>query len=334
MADGRHLLFLTSDAHARTTWTFEQPKAAFSLKRTHARGVGLFASRNIAAGERLLAEAPLATWSVAVGATSVEKCRSFDDMVARLSKEITGSILRLSQSPRYGQMQSLLGTWQTNGLPINYESTTRPGTTTSELASRKEAAVFATICRLNHCCSPNVHFEWNGALGLGTVHALVDIAVGRELVISYLPPGGLTRETRRAQLLADHGFECQCAKCSLAGDALAMSDARQRAIGQMMLRPEERDLPVPEMLRRLDVRLTMMDEEGMPHLWAWKARFYHLAVASRKDRSNGDASHQSQSRRHAATMLWARRAFDALRIGLGADHPATLFVATLLVPDR
>ena len=130
---------------------------------------------------------------------------SFQEMAAALSQQSIDAILQLSQSSRYGETQDLLGTWQTNALPIRHESETRPGTTTSELLRKKEAAIFATICRLNHSCQPNCHAEWNGALQQKTVHALVAIAGGEELTICYLPPQGLERKVRQGQVRSGLG---------------------------------------------------------------------------------------------------------------------------------
>ena len=81
-------------------------------------------------------------------ATNAEKQKSFNELVAKLPPEKIEAIMQLSQSPKYGEKQTLLGIWQTNGLPINYENPDRPGTTTSELMRKKEAAVFASVCRL------------------------------------------------------------------------------------------------------------------------------------------------------------------------------------------
>ena len=222
-ADASGLLRLSHDCKS---WCFD--KAAFIAKRTEHSGVGLYAARKIHAGERLLAEVPLAVWRVASDASNHEKLKSFEANVASLPPSAIEQILHHSCSPKYGKQQRLLGTWQTNGLPINYESDIAPGTTNRELMSKKEAAVFPTICRLNHSCQPNCHHSWNGRIGKETVHAIVDIAAGEALTICYLAPRGLERQHRRAKLLEEHGFECRCCKCDLADEALALSEARQR----------------------------------------------------------------------------------------------------------
>ena len=246
-------------------------------------------------------------------------------MSDKLSASTVEAIMQLSQSPRHGgHTRNLIGTWQTNGLPINYESVSRPGTTNSQLASMKEAAVFASICRLNHACIPNAYAEWNGRLECETVHALVDIPAGDELTISYLPPGGMERHLRQAWLLDEHGFSCSCARCTLTGESLAKSEARQRAVGRLF-RPGEAQLPVLELARRLELRLQLMDQEGMPQVWAWKPALFYLAQASiadvRKDPSRG-------ARQRAVSL--AESASKVMRDALGADHPATAYACDWL----
>lgn len=331
----------------------------FAERRTAHRGVGLYATRRIRAGERFIEEVPLATWCVAVDATTAEKARSFEQMQAGLPASTVAAILKLSQSRRFGTTQTLLGTWQTNGLPIRYENDKAPGTTTRELASRKEAGVFATICRLNHSCVPNVHVEWNGKLGRETAHALVDIGIGEELTICYLPHRGIERRERRAQLMAEHGFECACAKCELTGEALSASDARQRAVGALF-RPSERELSVAEQLKRLDVRLQLMREEEMPLHWAWKSSLYYLASASMADirreqqqqpspssssktsktsktsKASSSAKKGAEAKAEASlpalrrAVEWATRARAVLSDAVGKDHPASDFLDAFL----
>ena len=228
--------------------------APFEVRRTACSGIGLYATRLIGRGECLLSEAPIATWRVKAGASDAEKAASFDAMAAQLTSEQVDAILQLSQDAKYGEVQTLLGTWQTNGLPINYERVGAGGQRAAASAADghegnaqggreahahahaqggREAAVFATICRLNHACAPNCHAEWNARMGREAVHALRDISAGEELTISYLPPRGSVREARQKALLERFGFKCACALCVLQGNDLARSDARQRAIGEL-----------------------------------------------------------------------------------------------------
>jgi hypothetical protein len=68
---------------------------------------------------------------------------------------------------------------------------------------------------MNHSCSPNVsvrHLDQRAALSRITVIAKRDIAVGEELVVTYVDPSLGVRE-RRSQLVAWGFGQCECERC-------------------------------------------------------------------------------------------------------------------------
>ena len=68
---------------------------------------------------------------------------------------------------------------------------------------------------LNHSCDPNIsvrHVDQRTALSRITVIAKRDIAVGEELVITYVDPSLGVRE-RRSQLGAWGFGQCDCGRC-------------------------------------------------------------------------------------------------------------------------
>ena len=68
---------------------------------------------------------------------------------------------------------------------------------------------------MNHSCSPNVsvrHLDQRTALSRITVIAKRDIAVGEELVVTYVDPSLGLRE-RRSQLVAWGVGQCDCERC-------------------------------------------------------------------------------------------------------------------------
>lgn len=140
----RHLQAPSRHLHIRLPYTTSQP--AYIKKRAEHSGVGLYAARNIRAGELLIAEEPLATWCVSATATTALKRDSFLAMAAKLPATTVEAILQLSQSEKYGASRSLLGAWQTNALPINYESETRPG-------MHRHPAGSVHILGLPHACA-------------------------------------------------------------------------------------------------------------------------------------------------------------------------------------
>jgi hypothetical protein len=68
---------------------------------------------------------------------------------------------------------------------------------------------------MNHNCSPNVsvrHVDQRTALSRITVIAKRNIAVGEELVVTYVDPSLGVRE-RRSQLVAWGFGQCDCERC-------------------------------------------------------------------------------------------------------------------------
>lgn len=271
----------------------------FEIRDAEGKGKGAFATRTVREGERIIAEAPLARWSVAHEATSEARLQSFSAMAAALEPSRVAGLEALSQAALHGGERTLMGTWLTNALPINYEGN----------SETEEAAVFPRIARINHTCLPNCHHEWNPALQMETVHALREIARGEELSICYLLPKGRTRAERQSHLARRFGFRCGCALCTLAGREAEASDARQREIGD--LEPLEACASAAELQRRVVARLQLMADEGLPKAWA-RPMLVSAMVQSVQDKSAAG---------RAASAALAGAASEAVRQSTGEDHP-------------
>ena len=77
-------------------------------------------------------------------------------------------------------------------------------------------ALFATSCKMNHSCEPNVFVHYRGGYGKGRELVLEcvcvrKIEVGEQLTISYVDVGLEVEE--RQEELRNYGFQCQCARC-------------------------------------------------------------------------------------------------------------------------
>jgi hypothetical protein len=76
-------------------------------------------------------------------------------------------------------------------------------------------ALYTLHSHLNHNCNPNVsvrHLDQRIALSRIRVIAKCDIAVGEELVVTYVDPNKGVRE-RRSQLSAWGFGQCECERC-------------------------------------------------------------------------------------------------------------------------
>ena len=298
-----NVLRLEPDTAGRSQWVW-QP---FRIAQIPGKGMGVIAARDICAGERVMSEAPLAQWAVAPNATTAEKIESFARMQATLDPESIKAILALSQDPMHGAEPTLLGTWMTNGLPISYDS--------GAAGRTKAAAVFNNVCRINHSCGPNCHEEWNAALGMATIHAIHDVPEGAELCISYLE---------------NSGDVCTCERCELTGDALGMSEVRQRTLRTLLAAtPGLKIEPLAERLRNLEVLLRIMEQEGLPLVWAWKSQLLLLLEASMHELTLASDESSRDIRRDRA-LGWATRATESLQAAVGRDHPGCELVATFV----
>lgn len=72
-------------------------------------------------------------------------------------------------------------------------------------------ALFVSIARINHSCTPNLKIQFHGNSVRLTAVTLRPVAVGEELCISYIKQEADVK-TRRHQLL-EYGFTCSCERC-------------------------------------------------------------------------------------------------------------------------
>lgn len=207
----------------------------FALRQTPSMGQGLFATRAIPRGTRIIAEpALLCVPSAAANATESHLVDSFCSAVRALSPELLAQLDALSLNPATvtATLARLIRAWQNYGIHL------APPTPALEDVAKLEfrrlakfvtnrvqmgvdgkhgTGVFATYSRLNHSCVPNVHNSYHPIRKQMLVHAVRDIAQGEQLCVSYI--GSLCRvwEQRREQL-NQRNFVCKCSACEEADD--------------------------------------------------------------------------------------------------------------------
>lgn len=312
------------------------------------RGYGVVATRDLQAGERVLAERPLAAWRLATTRDGRGDVAQLDGVVSALSGEASeafwnlvdvhgpglrfdgaeGKISEQSTSVVDGggfEEKSAAGVWASNAFLLEASdcfSAAADDDDDDDEGERERATasgVFATCSRLNHACAPNCYAAWNPELGVQTLHALRDLPRGTELTIAYL--GGAawdsTRAHRQAQLLRKYRFVCDCAQCGLSGAALAASETRRR----VMLQIREEVLEAApaataaaahaDVPRRVAQLCELSEAEGLPAVWQRSA----VIAAMRHAKEAGDAK---------SALAWAEAGARSARVALGADAPTTL----------
>lgn len=209
----------------------------FRVSHAGAKGYGVFATRPIARGTRIIADRILLSID--------NKNTSVLDAATRLSSEDHHRLLSLSMNnakrnslsylaaaawgsfpslASISQGRDLLNVFYNNNFSISGSSGMR--------------ALFLTVARLNHSCVPNAQGNLNTALpgSQFTIHALRAIADGEEITISYLHDELAIRSARQKWLKDGYGFECACEICSIedSGERHKQSHQRRLKIQQML----------------------------------------------------------------------------------------------------
>ena len=169
-------------------------------------GLGVVATRDIAAGECLLQEQPLLLLTPD-GAGRYNGAFRGDPEHAKLLLSTLSAA-----KPGAGELGSVI---ETNGIVI------RDG------AAAAFTAVHHLISRCNHSCAPNAAFSWDAEAGVGRLHAALPIRAGAAVEFNYGARGSRARRQQRLQ--QRFCFACACELCSLSGAALEASDAEEEA---------------------------------------------------------------------------------------------------------
>ncbi|KAJ7496732.1 hypothetical protein FB451DRAFT_1456312 [Mycena latifolia] len=197
----------------------------FVIQDCGEKGVGMFVRRPIARGELIMLERPVYVAHPKVSVHSDQKTAFYEAALAGLSPATQATITSLRNAqPLTPEVSHVRGVLLTNAL---HAVVSHPY---AETAAR-HTALFPTLCRANHACTPNAHFFFCTETFAGRLHALRRIVAGEEITVGYTDLAA-PRAQRRADL-ARYAFECACATCGLPE---AASDARRVAIGAYLMR--------------------------------------------------------------------------------------------------
>lgn len=204
----------------------------FAVRRAAAKGLGVFATRHIGRGTRVLAESPLLSITTGKVADVLKAASSLgEDKLTRLlelstnnSKKARRASLALSILPTLQARLTAKGhtSLATNRRIINIFLNNNFAL--GDVAGTR--SLFPTVARLNHACVPSTQGNFNTVLGQFTIHALRDIPMNEEITISYLHDEMALRDARQRSLEAGYGFVCACPICAIGGHET--HDSRRR----------------------------------------------------------------------------------------------------------
>ncbi|KAL1674647.1 hypothetical protein EV122DRAFT_220192 [Schizophyllum commune] len=203
------------------------------------KGLGMFATRALSAGDLVLAERPLMVRALgpppytgpqmglfrnppSLVSRVVEMEFQIEVMVQRMVPKNRNAFLALTNSPDLSGCGNLVGRMYTNGRDVlqGFTFSGMPG------GSATYTGLFDKLSRVNHrrvifCCTPNAVFTWDSPSFSGSLRAIRDIQPDEEITITYCNPSLSTAE--RAAALAPYNIKCDCPACK---DGSA-SDARR-----------------------------------------------------------------------------------------------------------
>lgn len=212
----------------------------YTVQPSPGEGLGCFSTTSIPAGTLLLSETPL-----------------FAVQEPRTNAAVTSAFALLPPAQRteylalYAQDPAAQG--DTRVVDIFNSNAWQTGSQTS---------ICPRAARFNHSCVPNASFAWNARLARVTVHAIVAIEAGTQILLSYERPYQ-SGDARREKLSA-YGFVCACVACR-PGPAAVASDIRRArmVVLDARIRSGRRQLwraPVPRAALEL---VKLLKEEGL-----------------------------------------------------------------------
>ncbi|KAL8769933.1 MAG: hypothetical protein Q9209_004180 [Squamulea sp. 1 TL-2023] len=184
------------------------PEQMYEVKETKNKGFGVFATRDILRGTRIMCEAPL---------LYVERHKApyipayFCKLPPKSQKKLIPSRTPCVKSS-IGDQLKLMAIVKSNNCKKDFT-----------------VAVCYNIGRVNHSCLPNVYHTWNDIIGRATAHAVQDIAAGQEILTTYTK-GYQPRAERQSLLSGRWGFQCDCEACNSSSAFGKASEKRRKRL--------------------------------------------------------------------------------------------------------
>lgn len=178
------------------------------------KGLGAVATRNINAGELVLAEKPL----VSIGASQEDRWKALlRNQFAEVNAGLRNALMELYGASTVNTQKTFEGAMESYRVPR----------TANEV--RGTTVVCAKLSYFNHSCNPNCEQSWYGESSQQRVHASTRICVGEELCIPYTDITAVTAD-RAAALRTSYGFTCNCPTCDTAEATPDLRRSRMRLL--------------------------------------------------------------------------------------------------------
>lgn len=176
------------------TMQFSQPPGPpigpYTVKTSPGKGQGVFATREVRRGERVLVDKPFFVVTRPWGTHKV--LSAFELLPLPMRQQYMQLYCPDRSDDQY--MTDVMRIFEANCFNIG-----------------DQAAMFLTATRFNHSCLPNTYYSWNKKRNEIVVHSMIDIPDGEEMTICY----GYAFQPclDRQSELRIYSFQCKCPAC-------------------------------------------------------------------------------------------------------------------------
>ncbi|KAF9078723.1 hypothetical protein BDP27DRAFT_1412669 [Rhodocollybia butyracea] len=254
---------------------------AYRIAKAGDKGLGMFATRLIRAGDLIIDERPL----IVVPASSIalegvlsylankytpdqrlrimlhEKDRCMELAYNKLDPERKKAFMALFNCHSRDGSGEFMGRVRTNGIGIDGEKL-RDKDTTGDVG--RYSAVCDEISRINHSCCPNTVYHWHTDTFSVRVFAVRDIPTGAEITLKYC--NIMAPAAERAAALDRYGINpCACSvSCSDPARAKIADERRARLkTRSMLVPPSTPEDPEDAWVQPAVKQLRELEEEGL-----------------------------------------------------------------------
>ncbi|KIM81176.1 hypothetical protein PILCRDRAFT_503829 [Piloderma croceum F 1598] len=183
---------------------------AFETCMTTNKGLAMFATRDIVAGEIIHSENPaVVVYPFLILNFDMTQSNVYRTLFDRLDSPIRDQLLALNTGELSTACCVEEGIVRNNGFAIML-----PIPVMDHAPESLHSGVFLDISRCNHSCNPNAFHEWDLPSFSLSISARRHIRAGEEITVAYVDPD-LPRDERREKLKYMYNFDCECEICAV-----------------------------------------------------------------------------------------------------------------------
>ena len=198
---------LTDDEESMQPCQYSDPVGPYIVKEAPGKGQGIFTTRDVIKGERILVDKPF--FVVTKPYNDRKVLTEFERMPLARRQEYMR--LRCPDRWDHKHLTDVMRIFEANCFNIG-----------------DKAAMFLTATRFNHSCLPNTYYSWSEKRSEIVIHSMTDIPEGQEVTISYGHP--FCTSLQRRYELRIYNFLCNCPACQTETAFGQASDLRRLAM--------------------------------------------------------------------------------------------------------